>query len=386
MDRRRNSTWSQRAGTALAPGLFSRSEGLVSRSGVSACRGLTWLVLAAAFALLPACSSALGTRANAREAARAASISSLELAGELGLRHTPRDDAGRIVLVAPDGGRIALFTGHRAITVRGHRMQAASAIEWRNYAGWLSPTDVARIRTLWQETAPGARTGADPGGRRTGSDGGRDARNLTLPPPLDRRPRPKAAPAPRPTQRLSGSSANLPSREELRAWRVPLRRTWQYIVVHHSATSSGSASAFHEAHRKRDWDGLGYDFVIGNGNGSPDGRVEVGYRWREQRDGAHAGDKLMNQRGIGICLVGDFTKSRPTAAQMRALRRLCAFLGDYCGIPPQNLRRHSDFRDTACPGPNFPRDFSFAARPSGGRRTVLAHPAGCIDCTTAQGR
>ena len=83
-------------------------------------------------------------------------------------------------------------------------------------------------------------------------------------------------------------STNLPTTAELRSWRVTLRRKWTDIVIHHSATRSGSAQSFHEYHQSRGWDGLGYDFVIGNGHGSRDGQVEAGYRWREQKRGAHA--------------------------------------------------------------------------------------------------
>jgi N-acetyl-anhydromuramyl-L-alanine amidase AmpD len=134
-------------------------------------------------------------------------------------------------------------------------------------------------------------------------------------------------------------------------------KQWHYIVIHHSATDTGSAAMFDAWHRKKGWDGLAYDFVIGNGTGSADGAVEVGYRWREQKRGAHAGNDLMNIEGIGICLVGDFTKTRPSAAQMHSLSRLCNFLSVYCGIPRESFRLHGDVRNTTCPGPLFPRDF-----------------------------
>ncbi|HHT9113865.1 MAG TPA: hypothetical protein ACFYD0_11140, partial [Candidatus Wunengus sp. YC65] len=54
-------------------------------------------------------------------------------------------------------------------------------------------------------------------------------------------------------------------------------RDWRYIVVHHSATSSGNAAEFDKYHRrKKGWEnGLGYHFVIGNGNGTPDGKIEI---------------------------------------------------------------------------------------------------------------
>src|SRR5437868_6907630 len=118
------------------------------------------------------------------------------------------------------------------------------------------------------------------------------------------------------------------------AWNVQLTREWRHIVVHHSASPTGSAAAFDKAHRDRGWDGLGYHFVIGNGSGSGDGQVEVGYRWAKQQAGAHAGNYEFNQHGIGICLVGDFEHSAPPSErQMQSLRTLVAFLQARASIP-----------------------------------------------------
>lgn len=46
---------------------------------------------------------------------------------------------------------------------------------------------------------------------------------------------------------------------------------WNAIVIHHTATKTGSASIIDKIHRNRRFDGLGYDFIINNGNGNPDG-------------------------------------------------------------------------------------------------------------------
>ena len=141
------------------------------------------------------------------------------------------------------------------------------------------------------------------------------------------------------------------------AWDVQVTREWRHIVVHHSASAIGSASIFDKAHRERGWDGLGYHFVIGNGSASGDGEVEVGYRWRRQMQGAHAGNAEYNQAGIGICLVGDFEhgNSRPSAAQMASLRRLVRFLQVKTGVPTSEVVGHENVpgKQTQCPGKNF---------------------------------
>lgn len=132
---------------------------------------------------------------------------------------------------------------------------------------------------------------------------------------------------------------------------------WTTIVVHHSATATGNAKSFDRNHRDKGWDELGYHFVIGNGTSTGDGVVEVGSRWHSQKHGAHCKtpDNYYNEHGIGICLVGDFTKTRPTKRQMASLQRLVAFLTDQCNIPDYKVTTHGLVTSkTQCPGRNFP--------------------------------
>jgi len=132
---------------------------------------------------------------------------------------------------------------------------------------------------------------------------------------------------------------------------------WTTVVVHHSATPSGSARSFDRFHRDKGWDELGYHFVIGNGSDTPDGMVEVGSRWHKQKHGAHCKtpDNYFNEHGVGVCLVGDFTKSRPTRRQLAALQRLTGFLCEQCGISPNRVVSHQAVtHKTACPGRFLP--------------------------------
>ncbi len=141
-------------------------------------------------------------------------------------------------------------------------------------------------------------------------------------------------------------------------WEPAGYRPWRHIVVHHSAGTSGSAALFDKWHRARGWDGLGYHFVIDNGHGGPDGYVEVGRRWRMGKWGAHTGrtpDNEYNNLGIGICLVGDFTVTEPTPAQLASLRKLVRFLALRYGIQPDHVIGHRDAPNatTTCPGPSL---------------------------------
>ena len=104
---------------------------------------------------------------------------------------------------------------------------------------------------------------------------------------------------------------------------------------------------------------MGYHFVIGNGGGAGDGTVEVGSRWYKQKHGAHCrvGDnEEYNNFGIGICLVGNFEKRRPSEAQMESLARLVDYLSALCRIDEAHIIGHGTVDDTRCPGRHFSFD------------------------------
>ncbi|MBI1315148.1 N-acetylmuramoyl-L-alanine amidase [bacterium] len=130
-------------------------------------------------------------------------------------------------------------------------------------------------------------------------------------------------------------------------------RDWRHIVIHHSASEGGSVESIDKAHKGRGWDGVGYHFVIGNGDGMGDGEIESTFRWRGQTHGAHAGNNEYNQHGIGICLIGNFDEEYPSPAQMAAVKRLVAVLKHEYGVPSDEVIAHRDVKATACPGKHF---------------------------------
>ena len=138
------------------------------------------------------------------------------------------------------------------------------------------------------------------------------------------------------------------------------RRNWKYIIIHHSATPTGNAREFNEHHLKtRKWkNGLGYDFVIGNGKGSLDGVIEAGQRWARQMSGSHTLASNMNENGIGICLVGNFEMKKPTDKQMQTALELVRYLRKRYGIPRRNVLGHGEVKgsSTDCPGKNMNMD------------------------------
>jgi N-acetyl-anhydromuramyl-L-alanine amidase AmpD len=69
--------------------------------------------------------------------------------------------------------------------------------------------------------------------------------------------------------------------------------------------------------------------------------------------GAHAYGT--NQHSLGIVLVGDFRKVRPSPIQLKAAAQLTLDLMKKYKVPLDNVRPHREVNeDTDCPGPQFP--------------------------------
>jgi len=133
---------------------------------------------------------------------------------------------------------------------------------------------------------------------------------------------------------------------------------WKYIIIHHSATDIGNALSLNQLHLRRGFiNGLGYHFIIDNGTfGKADGQLEASPRWIKQMDGAHCKASGMNQVGIGVCLVGNFSKEKVSEKQMNTLIFLVNTLRKYYNIPEKNIMGHGQVPGAAteCPGLNFP--------------------------------
>ena len=65
-------------------------------------------------------------------------------------------------------------------------------------------------------------------------------------------------------------------------------RDWQAIVIHHTASRSGSVESIQLVHQQRKdaagnpWRGIGYHFVIGNGLGMDDGDKRLTWAYAQR--------------------------------------------------------------------------------------------------------
>jgi hypothetical protein len=129
-------------------------------------------------------------------------------------------------------------------------------------------------------------------------------------------------------------------------------RKWDYIVIHHSASATGSIAIIDREHKEKGWDGIGYHFLVGNGHGMSDGEIDPTPRWPIQKWGAHTKtpDNRFNEHGIGICMVGNFDLTQPSQAQVKSVAKLVAYLMKTYNISPANVYGHGQCKPTDCPG------------------------------------
>jgi hypothetical protein len=137
------------------------------------------------------------------------------------------------------------------------------------------------------------------------------------------------------------------------------RAQWHAIVIHDSGSPAGDVASIERRHIDSGLSGLGYHFVIGNGQGLDDGQVAVGYRWEHQLPGAHAAAGMkaprslrtqaarmdataLNRNAIGICLVGNGERRPFTERQVRELVGLVRALQAELGIGADAVFFHTE--------------------------------------------
>ncbi len=115
---------------------------------------------------------------------------------------------------------------------------------------------------------------------------------------------------------------------------------WNTIVIHHLGQPGGSPEFLDRSHRNSGLSGLGYHFLIGNGNGFGDGNVHVGYRWLDQLAGARpfgVDISQWNDGTVSICLVGNGNRRPFTEQQMIHLSHLVQRLQQDLLIPANRV-------------------------------------------------
>jgi len=132
-------------------------------------------------------------------------------------------------------------------------------------------------------------------------------------------------------------------------------RSWgeiKYLVIHHTVTNptnnpKSDVDYIAQLHKNRGWNGVGYHLII-------DATGMVWYVGDLSTQRANVAD--MNDKVIGIAMIGDFTKGNPTDEQILSAHDLCKwFIEDFKAVP--NFEKgweivvgHKLLQATQCPG------------------------------------
>lgn len=147
--------------------------------------------------------------------------------------------------------------------------------------------------------------------------------------------------------------------QSLLATQAPLEENrWKAIVVQHSSQMYGNAETLGQEHHHHGYGGLGYHFVIGNGDGASDGEIQAGYRWARQMEAIPVTDEdtsaWFRRHAVVICIVGDGDRSAPTQVQFDRLLLLVRALQQRLGVPADRVYLQRDIARTTSPGKLFP--------------------------------
>ena len=191
--------------------------------------------------------------------------------------------------------------------------------------------------------------------------------------PIDETP----IPGPRVVGRRTGGAA--PGAIDRRDWarygpnprRADRMRGVHRITIHHDgmdvfASTSRDAAArrlesIRRAHVGRGWADIGYHFAI-----DPAGRVWEGRPLDLQ--GAHV--KHHNAHNLGVLVMGNYERQRPSEATVRGLESFVAAQLAAFGVDPAEVRTHRELAATACPGRFLQRRVDVSRRPGGAIATA----------------
>ena len=136
------------------------------------------------------------------------------------------------------------------------------------------------------------------------------------------------------------------------------KMTPQFVIVHHSLTrDSGTVSwgAIRRYHTNvNGWQDIGYHagVELTKAGGVESFETLVGRPW--DMNGAHCKHDGMNQKALGVCLVGDFDGTTVPAGQIDRAVDLVAMWCRMHQIPVDNVHGHRDHHpQKTCPGDLF---------------------------------
>ena len=127
-----------------------------------------------------------------------------------------------------------------------------------------------------------------------------------------------------------------------------------HIMMHCSATKDSGTVSWQAIRRyhieTKHWRDIGYHFGVELVN--TEYEILVGRMPGEK--GAHCPLQDMNEKAVGICVVGDFDLVEPSRVQWHLAARIVRYLRLLLGIPVENVIGHREIDPhKTCPGLRF---------------------------------
>ncbi len=117
---------------------------------------------------------------------------------------------------------------------------------------------------------------------------------------------------------------------------------WKPVTFADAPTTFDRIEQIRQVHtRDRGWSDIGYHYIIDRAGRVIEGR-SVAYQ------GAHVSQN--NPHNLGVMVLGNFARQRPTAEQLASLSRFTKALTATQGVAAARVRTHREFKPTECPG------------------------------------
>ena len=145
---------------------------------------------------------------------------------------------------------------------------------------------------------------------------------------------------------------------------MPVNTTkWSSIVIQHLGEPAGSIKSIQRSHLSGGLDGIGFHFIIGNGNGLGDGVVHGSERWVNQTRAARPISvdlESWDENVITICLIGNGNRRSFTEKQILHLSRLVQRLQNKLSIESSDVYLASDLDNSSNMAPSPGKFFAEA--------------------------
>jgi len=113
-------------------------------------------------------------------------------------------------------------------------------------------------------------------------------------------------------------------------------RNWNRIEICYSGTQAGNIEQLAESAGLSSSD-LNFHFVICNGRGGSDGRIQPSEKWRRQRPCLPSGIWYGSGRTIRLCVIADGFKTVPTDCQVKRTAALAEALARKFNITSRQI-------------------------------------------------